>query len=109
MTAKRSVDELARAALRLNVSVLYRAPPAKIAVPKTKSRFPTNEPVIDAFTTSIRPARSANVPIRSSVALPNVAFSSPPKAGLLLAESSSVASPINFASGMIASADRKKS
>ncbi len=43
------------------------------------------------------------------MAFPNVAFSSPPNAGPLLAESSAVASPINFASGIIAIADKTKS
>ena len=45
--------------------------------------------------------------VASSVALPNVAFRRPPTAGPVLPESSSVAWPMNLASGMIAMAARK--
>jgi len=44
----------------------------------------------------------------SSVALPNVALSKPPSAGLVRPASSSVASPIYLASGTIASGREKK-
>ena len=52
--------------------------------------MPITEPAIEAFTTSISPALSANMPMMSSVALPNVAFKSPPMAGDVLLANSSV-------------------
>ena len=60
------------------------------------------DPVIDAFTISVSPACREKKLIINSVAFPKVAFSNPPSAGPVCAEISSVDSPINFASGMIA-------
>ena len=66
------------------------------------------EPTIDALTTSWRPSPSANRAMISSGALPNVTFSRPPIPGPERAASSSVASPINAAVGMIPSAATAK-
>ncbi len=56
-------------------------------------------PVIEAFTRSTRPARSAISAMINSAALPKVAFSSPPTVGLVRCARCSVASPMNAASG----------
>ena len=63
-------------------------------------------PMIEAFTSSISPARSATMAIMSSAALPKVALSSPPTAGPLRLARCSVASPMYPASGMMAAAAR---
>ena len=62
------------------------------------------DPTIEALTTSCRPSPSANRAMISSGALPKVTFSSPPIPGPERAASSSVASPISAAVGMIPSA-----
>ena len=51
-------------------------------------------PVIDAFTSSTRPARSATIAMMSSAALPKVALSSPPMVGPVRCARCSVASPM---------------
>ncbi len=56
-------------------------------------------PVMDAFTRSTRPARSATSAMISSAALPKVAFSSPPMVGPVRWARCSVESPMNAASG----------
>ena len=70
--------------------------------------LPRIEPTIDALTTSWRPASSANSAMISSGALPNVTLSKPPIPGPERAASSSVASPISAAVGMIPSAAMTK-
>jgi hypothetical protein len=62
------------------------------------------EPVIDALTTSKRPARIATRAMINSAALPKVAFSRPPTPSPALAAKRSVALPMRPASGTIASA-----
>jgi hypothetical protein len=69
------------AAMRLKRSSLCLSPPTNIARPSTISMLPRIEPVSDAFTISVSPARSAMKPMISSAALPKVAFSRPPMAG----------------------------
>ena len=64
--------------------------------------------MIDAFTTSCRPASSANRAMMSSGALPKVTFSRPPIPGPDLAATSSVALPISAAVGITPSAAEKK-
>ncbi|AKB50284.1 hypothetical protein MSBRW_1031 [Methanosarcina barkeri str. Wiesmoor] len=66
------------------------------------------EPVIDAFTISVSPACRAKKLMINSVAFPKVAFNNPPRAGPVRTEISSVDSPMNFASGMIASEAKTK-
>ncbi len=66
------------------------------------------EPMIDALTTSCRPAPSANSAMISSGALPKVTLSRPPIPGPERAASSSVARPIRAAVGITPSADEKK-
>jgi len=53
-------------------------PPQKSEVPRTNSRFDSMEPKSEYFTTSTLCCPSAKIAIISSVALPHVAFSSPP-------------------------------
>ena len=60
----------------------------------TNSKLLIIEPVIVAFTTSINPPLRATKARISSVALPNVALSSPPKLGPTTTAISSVAVPI---------------
>ncbi|AKB81979.1 hypothetical protein MSBR3_1401 [Methanosarcina barkeri 3] len=66
------------------------------------------DPVIDAFTISVSPACREKKLMINSVAFPKVAFNNPPRAGPVCAEISSVDSPMNFASGMIASEAKTK-
>ena len=63
------------------------------------------EPVIEALTTSSSPWRIRKKAMIISVTLPNVAFSKPPTWGPERAARSSVAWPINPASGRIARAE----
>src|SRR5881628_2950016 len=89
-------------ASREKCCTLYFTPPASMLRPRTNRRFPTIEPVSDAFTTSVRPRDSAKIAMMSSVAFPNVALSRPPTPGPACLPSSSVASPRNHASGTMA-------
>ena len=63
------------------------------------------EPVMDALTTSMWPARSAMSAMISSAALPKEALSRPPMPSPMRWASCSVAWPIQPAMGMIASAE----
>ena len=65
------------------------------------------EPVSDDFTMLTRPAWRANDEMMISGALPSVALSRPPTVGPRKRARASVASPINPASGTIASADAR--
>ncbi len=64
--------------------------------------------MIEALTTSWRPASSANRAMISSGAFPKVTFSSPPIPGPDWAATSSVARPISAAVGITPSAAEKK-
>ena len=64
--------------------------------------------MIEALTTSCKPAPSANRAMISSGALPNVTLSRPPIPGPARAASSSVARPMRAAVGMIPSAATAK-
>jgi len=66
--------------------------------------LPRIDPVIEAFTRSIKPPRNANPAMMSSARLPSVALSRPPIVGPVWAESSSVARPSNAERGRMASA-----
>jgi hypothetical protein len=66
------------------------------------------EPVIDAFTRSKYPARSAMMAMMSSAALPKVAFSRPPSPAPICSARASVAWPIIPASGITARHERTK-
>ncbi len=66
------------------------------------------DPVMDAFTTSCSPARSAITAMINSAALPNVALSNPPIPGPRCSVIHSVDRPIHPASGMMAPADAIK-
>jgi hypothetical protein len=89
------------AAVRLKRWVSYFKPPTSALSPNTSSTLPMMEPVIDAFTRSKYPARSAMMAMMSSAALPKVAFSRPPSPWPTCSAISSVACPIIPASGMM--------
>ena len=97
------------AAVRLNLWTVCLIPPAKRLAPSTSRMLPMMLPVSEALTTPSSPSKSANMEMISSAALPKVAFSSPPIPGPSSSESSSVASPIRPASGMIAAAESTNS
>ena len=94
---------------RLNRWIPLRSPPTSSEMPRTSSRLPMIEPVIDALTTVIRPAWSAKKAMISSAMLPNVALRMPPICGPVIAPSRSVASPTTHASPRIPSADTRNS
>jgi hypothetical protein len=96
------------AALRSNCWVPCLRPPTTNATPATSNRLPTIEPMIDARTSSSRPARMASTVMMSSAALPSVALSSAPTRGPARAAKSSVASPMMPASGTTARAEVAK-
>jgi hypothetical protein len=107
-TAKTSSVAFKPAVRRSKNCTPLRKPPANNARPSTNSKFPRMEPTIDAFTSSSKPALMAKIVMINSAELPSVAFSSPPKRGPVYAASSSVASPINPASGIKPMADKMK-
>ena len=69
------------AARRLNFSSLRFQPPRSMARPRTIRMLPMMEPVSEALTISVSPARRAMKAMISSAALPKVAFRSPPMPG----------------------------
>ena len=77
-TAIRSIVEFMPAMLLEIFCSLYLKPPKMILSPRTKSRFPMIEPVIEALTSSVKPLLIAIKAMISSAAFPNVAFSNPP-------------------------------
>ena len=109
MVARNKVVLWARMPVLLKLCFSRRHPPENIARPRTRSRLPMMEPVIEALTRSTSPARSARIPMMSSGALPKLALRRPPRTGLVLVARSSVDRPINLASGTMASAERKNS
>ncbi len=66
------------------------------------------EPVMEANTSCLCPARMAARVMISSAALPKVALRSPPTSGPVFSATTYVASPRIFASGMIARAEAAK-
>src|SRR5512143_4053629 len=109
MKAMSSIVEFKPARCDENLCSLNFVPPRNTLRPKTKSRLPIMLPASDAFTRSVRPRSTASRAIISSAALPKVAFSSPPTWPPRVFASSSVASPIFAASGIIARMDETKS
>ncbi len=77
-------------------------------MPITNSKFPKIEPVIEANTSSSKPALIAMMVMISSAALPKVALSNPPTRGFVRAAKASVPSPIYSAIGITLSADNPK-
>ena len=67
------------------------------------------EPVIDALTTPVSPFESAIPAMINSAAFPKVAFNNPPRPSPTRAASSSVARPIQPATGTMAMAEQIKS
>ena len=102
MAASAIMPTCARAPMVAKVCTGWRSPPARKAAPRTSSRLPMIEPVIEALTTSSMPARSATRAMISSAALPSVALRKPPIASPTRAASFSVARPSRPASGTMA-------
>ena len=90
------------AAMRLKRSSLCFHPPNSMAKPRTISMLPMIEPVSEALTISVSPARRAMKPMMSSAALPKVALRRPPTPGPVWCARCSVASPMRPARGRIA-------
>src|SRR6266480_1772738 len=67
------------AAVRLKRCSLYLVPPNTIERPSTNSTLPMIDPVMEAFTTLVRPLERAMPAIISSAAFPKVALSNPPR------------------------------
>ena len=87
----------------LKVWVLNFTPPQSMDMPSTSRMLPITEPASDALTTSNIPAFIATNAMISSVALPKVAFRSPPIFCPQKHAITSVLLPMIPASGMIAS------
>jgi len=94
--------------LRSNICLPFLRPPKSMANPSTRSRFPRMEPVREAKTSWIWPARMAERVMISSAALPKVALRSPPRRGPVFSAKTSVASPSSLARGMMARAEAAK-
>src|ERR1041384_2567480 len=97
------------AAARLNFWLRCLSPPARMLAPSTRRMLPRIDPVSDALTTSVRPARRPWKAMIISAAFPNVAFNSPPIPAPIRSDKLSVALPIQPASGIIASPLRSPS
>ncbi len=93
---------------RSNICLPFLRPPKSMAKPSTRRRFPRIEPVSEAKTSWIWPARMAERVIISSAAFPKVALRSPPMRGPDLSAKTSVASPSSFARGIMARAEVAK-
>src|SRR2546423_10984826 len=109
MAGRESETTEVRAPLLLKICSLCLIPPHKADRPRTRRMLPMIEPVIEAFTTPVRPLESAMPAMISSAALPKVAFNNPPSASPTRAASSSVARPIQPATGTMAIAEQMKS
>lgn len=88
---------------------LYLTPPSTMERPSTSSTLPMIDPVIEAFTTLTRPLDSAMPAMISSAAFPKVALSNPPRSFPTRAARSSVARPIQPATGIMPRAEQTKS
>ena len=88
---------------------LYLVPPNRMERPSTSRTLPMIDPVMEAFTTLVRPLESAMPAMISSAAFPKVALSNPPKPSPTRKASASVARPIQPATGMMPRAEETKS
>src|SRR4029453_8055121 len=98
-----------RAAVRLKRCSLYLVPPNRMERPSPSSPLPMLDPVIDAFTTLVRPLERAMPAMISSAAFPKVALSNPPRPSPTRTASASVARPIQPATGMMPRAEQTNS
>jgi hypothetical protein len=98
--ARISIVAWALAAVALNNCRSRPRPPTSMDAPRTSSTLPSTEPMIDAWTTSCSPSRSAKKAISSSGKLPKVTLSRPPMPGPTRSASSSVAFPMSAAVGI---------
>ena len=98
-----------RAPARLKYCSLYLTPPKRMERPRTSRTLPMIDPVIEAFTTLVRPLDSAMPAMISSAAFPKVALSNPPSPSPTRAASASVARPIQPATGTMPRAEQTKS
>ena len=98
-----------RAAVPLKRCSLYLVPPNRMESPSTSSTLPMIDPVMEAFTTFVRPLESAMPAMINSAAFPKVALSNPPRPSPTQVASASVARPIQPATGMMPRAEQTKS
>src|SRR5579885_43084 len=101
-TAGISRAPAALAAVRSKRGLSRFSPPRKQARPSTARMLPRMEPINEALTTSVRLACKAKKAMISSVALPNVAFKSPPAAAPRRPANCSVLAPMRRARGTMA-------
>jgi hypothetical protein len=83
--------------------VPFLRPPSRRLAPSTKRTLPMIEPMMEAFTTVVRPAARAKTVMMSSAALPKVALRMPPMRGPAWVPRLSVACPRTHARPMRAS------
>ena len=105
--ARSNIPACVRALAGLNSCVWCFKPPSRNAPPSMNRLLVTIAPVIEAFTRSSIPARSAAMAMTSSVRLPSVAFSRPPIASPVFAATLSVAWLSRAASGTMAATESR--
>jgi hypothetical protein len=76
-----SIEEFIPAMVAENVWVPFFRPPIRRLAPRTRRTLPMIEPMIEAFTTVVRPAARAKIVMMSSAAFPKVALRTPPIRG----------------------------
>ena len=76
-----SIEALMPAISAEKVWTPFFRPPKRRLAPSTSRTLPMIEPMIEAFTTVVRPAERAKMVIMSSAALPKVALRMPPMRG----------------------------
>jgi hypothetical protein len=76
-----SMEAFTPAIVAEKVWVPFLRPPSRRLAPSTKRTFPMIEPMMEAFTTVVRPAERAKMVMMSSAALPKVALRMPPMRG----------------------------
>ncbi len=76
-----SMEALMPAMVAEKLWVPFLRPPKRRLAPRTRRTLPMIEPMIEAFTTAVRPAERAKIVMISSAALPKVAFRMPPARG----------------------------
>jgi hypothetical protein len=88
-----SIAAFAPAMVVENLCVPFLRPPNRMLAPRTRRTLPMTEPMIEAFTTPVRPAERAKMVMMSSAALPKVALRTPLTRGPAWWPTLSVASP----------------
>mmetsp|Transcript_108346 Transcript_108346/g.258537 ORF Transcript_108346/g.258537 Transcript_108346/m.258537 type:complete len:210 (+) Transcript_108346:1321-1950(+) len=107
-TAKINSPVLVTAADLLKCCSLCLQPPTRKAEPKTSSRLESTEPSMESWTTRKSPACIAQMQTMTSVMLPKVAFSKPPRVWLVYLATSSVTKEMRSAKGTRATREERK-